>query len=253
MTATFLCLYGTASPLPTFYTEDLMEEASEDESATRDFIDILNHQLYLLLFESWLKYRQSLQVMEEKRQAYTERLYCLLGLGETKYRENVPNTFQLLRYIGLFSQAPRSAMGLQTLLSDALKLPVQVISCVNRKAKIPEDQLLRLGNAVLGENSVVGSEIEDRMGKFRLRIGPIDADAYRRFFPGSDAYNQLVSLVALFVLEPLDYDLEVYMHKNQAKTTCLGDRQWSQLGLDTWVFAGNEIGEVKNTYYPKLH
>jgi len=30
ITATFLGLYGVSSPLPTFYTEDLMDEASQD-------------------------------------------------------------------------------------------------------------------------------------------------------------------------------------------------------------------------------
>ena len=40
VTATFLGLYGPSSPLPTFYTEDLMEESSNDESVFRDFLDI---------------------------------------------------------------------------------------------------------------------------------------------------------------------------------------------------------------------
>ncbi|UCG67883.1 MAG: type VI secretion system baseplate subunit TssG, partial [Deltaproteobacteria bacterium] len=60
ITANFLGLYGSASPLPTFYTEDLIDEAAQDESVTRDFIDILNQRLFALLFECWGKYRQSL-------------------------------------------------------------------------------------------------------------------------------------------------------------------------------------------------
>ncbi|MGB9701073.1 MAG: type VI secretion system baseplate subunit TssG, partial [Thermodesulfobacteriota bacterium] len=42
VTATFLGLYGSSSPLPTFYTEDLLAEAMEEETVTRDFIDIFN-------------------------------------------------------------------------------------------------------------------------------------------------------------------------------------------------------------------
>src|SRR5689334_521020 len=36
-------LYGQASPLPTFYTEQLLDEASAEVLSTRHFIDILNH------------------------------------------------------------------------------------------------------------------------------------------------------------------------------------------------------------------
>ncbi len=35
----FLGLYGTSSPLPVFYTEDLIDEASDDESVAREFIE----------------------------------------------------------------------------------------------------------------------------------------------------------------------------------------------------------------------
>ena len=41
VTATFLGLYGSSSPLPTHYTEELMDEASADSSVSRDFLDII--------------------------------------------------------------------------------------------------------------------------------------------------------------------------------------------------------------------
>ncbi|MFO8111269.1 MAG: type VI secretion system baseplate subunit TssG [Desulfosalsimonadaceae bacterium] len=44
ITANFLGLYGISSPLPTFYTEELMHEAAEDESVCRDFIDVINQR-----------------------------------------------------------------------------------------------------------------------------------------------------------------------------------------------------------------
>ena len=48
---TFLGLYGSSSPLPTHYTEDLMDEASADSSVSRDFLDILHQRLYQLYFQ----------------------------------------------------------------------------------------------------------------------------------------------------------------------------------------------------------
>ncbi len=250
--ATFLSLYGSASPLPSFYTEELISEFLDDGSASRDFLDILHQRLYQLFFQSWLKYRQFQQIHEEEDKSHITRLFCLLGMGEPEFREKVQHPNELLRYIGLFSQAPRSATGLKTLLSDALRLPVDVHCCLERKAKIPEDQRIQLGadRVGLGEDSFLGEEIKDRMGKFRIKVGPLDEPEYRGFFPGSALYNKLVSLTDLFMADPLEYDIEVTMAKRQAKTVCLGAKQWSGLGLDSWLFSGEAVGEQSNLFSP---
>lgn len=250
--ANFLSLYGASSPLPGFYSEELLDEKSEDNSASRDFLDIIHQRLYLLFFQSWLKYRQFQQISEEEDDSHLERLFCLLGMGEPGFREKIENPNDLLRYIGLFSQTPRSALGLKTLLSDALNLPVEVVCCLERSAKIPEDQRIQLGANVvgLGNDSFLGEEIKDRMGKFRIKVGPLDEPNYRAFFPGSPLYNKVITLTDLFVNDPLDYDIEVRMAGQQAKTVCLGDKQWSGLGLDSWLFSGEEIGEKSNLFQP---
>ena len=250
--ANFLGLYGVSSPLPTFYTEDLMDEAGEDESAGRDFVDILNNRIYQLFFESLQKYRPFLHINDGDKALYKERLFCLEGFGESAHIRDIPDAGQLLRYIGLFSQRPRSTEGLKTLLGDALEYSVDITSCVLRKARIPEDQLLRLGlsGGVLGEDCVLGRELDDRMGRFRIEIGPLNSDQYREFFPGSKTYNRLVLLTELYLQDPLEYEVEVFMHEQQAQTVCLGNDRWSRLGIDTWLYAGNEIGVTKNTFYP---
>ena len=250
--ANFLSLYGASSPLPTFYTEELLAEKSEDASTSRDFLDIIHQRLYQLFFQSWLKYRQFQQISEEENSAHIDRLFCLLGMGEPEFRGKIDNPSDLLRYIGLFSQAPRSSVGLKTLLHDALHLPVEILSCLERKAKIPEDQRIQLGtNAVgLGNDSFLGEEIVDRMGKFRIKVGPLDEPDYRAFFPGSALYNKVVSLTDLFVVDPLEYDIEVTMAGQQAQTVCLGGSEWSALGLDSWLFSGDETGEKSNLFTP---
>ena len=248
MTATFLGLYGASSPLPTFYTEDLLSEQSEDESVSRDFLDIVNHELYQLLYQGWLKYRQYFQVVEEKEEAYLDRLYCLLGLGHPDLRRDQAASYRLLRYIGLFTQFPRSAAGLNTLLRDALNGPkVNILPCIARKAKIPVEQQLRMGVSghTLGYNSYLGDEIDDRMGKFRVQVGPLNQADFLKFTPGNPGYKELVSLTELFVTDPLAFDVELILAAGQAKTICLGDRVRSVLGVTTWVFSHKNLGEVR--------
>lgn len=116
VTTTFLGLYGSSSPLPTHYTEELLDESAADSTVSREFLDLLHQRLYQLYFQCWSKYRLFIRVAEEKNPQDLERLYCLIGLGEKELRDSVPDAGSLLRYAGLFSQSPRSADGLKTLL-----------------------------------------------------------------------------------------------------------------------------------------
>lgn len=251
--ANFLGLYGPSSPLPTFYTEDLLDEASEDGTAVREFVDSLNHRLYLIFYECLQKYRPFYHLVENGRVPYKERLFCLGGFGDEKHVRDIPEPDELLRYLGLFSQRPRSASGLKTLLRDGLGYPIDIVSCVRRKAQIPEDQLLRLGvsGGVLGEDCVLGKELDDRMGRFRIEVGPLSAEQYRKFFPGSGSYNRLVLLTELYLQDPLEFEIRISMQEQQAQTVCLGNARWSSLGIDTWLYSGEEIGVTSTTFYPQ--
>jgi len=251
ITATFFGLYGSSSPLPTFYTEDLINESGQDESVSRDFLDIIHHRLYGLLFQAWLKYRLFFQVAEEHNDLQLERLFCLLGLGDSKLRRNIPDAHGLLRYIGIFTQFPHSATGLLTILRDALEdVPLKLVPCIRRMAKIPEPQRLRMGltGSTLGVDAFVGEEIEDRMGKFRIQIGPLSQADFLRFTPGRAGHAKLTALTELYITEPFEYEVELVLAANQAQTVCLGDRVRSVLGVTTWVFSEKSLGEVRTRF-----
>jgi type VI secretion system protein ImpH len=256
ITANILGLYGSTSPLPTFYTEELIAEETNDESVSRDFIDIINHRLYELLFRCWAKYRQYLQVLEEQHAPDLERLFCLLGLGEKELRDEISEPYRLLRYIGLFAQFPRSVAGLKALLRDALgDIPLTIIPCVERKAKIPETQRCCLGisGCILGQNAYLGEELADRMGKFRIQVGPMNTSEFQTFFSGNEAYERLTFLTRLYLTEPLAYDLELIQAKDQARTVSLGNAEHAMLGTNTWVFSGEYLNEVRMILTPRLN
>jgi type VI secretion system protein ImpH len=254
VTATMLGLYGSSSPLPTFYTEDLMEEEAEDMPVTRDFIDVFNDRLYLFLFRCWTKYREFIQIVEENNPEDLEKLSCLLGLGEKEFREDLPESYSLLRYAGLLTQFPRSALGLETLLQDAFgRIPIKVLPCIKRRVKIPPDQRFHLGDSgnALGEDSFLGEEMDDRMGKFRLQIGPLKSEPFQSLLPGNPNHKRFAILTKFYVMDPLEYDLELILAEKEAKPICLGAPMWSRLGWDTWTFCTDYIGEVRTTLPPE--
>jgi len=252
ITTTFLGLYGSSSPLPNHYSEDLLDEASADSSVSRDFLDILHQRLYQLYFHCWSKYKLFVRVAEERNAQDRERLFCLIGLGERELRDSLPDSWSLLRYAGLLSQFPRSAEGLQTLLRDALGIRLlKVEQCVLRRVPIPADQQMRMGisGMSLGVSTVLGSEIPDRMGKFRIQIGPLKKHIFDTMLPGSTQHNKLAGLIRLYILDPFDFDLKITLAANEAGPIRLGDPNGTRLGWNSWCFAGDTLGEV-STLFP---
>lgn len=241
---TFLGLYGTSSPLPSFYTEDLLHEASDDKSVTRDFLDVLNTVVYQLFIRSLLKYNLFLQITEEHDHRYLERLYCLAGLGETLSSEMPSDELSLFRYSGIMNQSPRSALGLQTILHDALGQPVAIEQCVNRMVEIPRDQRAMLGvaNATLGDDLHLGSEIADCMQLFRVVIGPVAAGVAAEYLPGGAMYRRADFLTTRYLNMPLDYEFKILIEVNNALPVCLGDSRCACLGINSW-FLNDTCGE----------
>lgn len=240
ITVTFLGLYGSSSPLPTFYTESLLHEQAEDKSVTRDFIDIINSPIYVNLFKVWGKYRLFFKIAEQYDPEVLHKLYCLLGLESEKLQKQVEDSYGLMRYIGLFTQFPRSAEGLQSLLADSLKEPsIRIRQCVKRLAEIPQDQRFVLGFSgnKLGENSYLGSEIIDKIGKFEIQIGTVNSESFHRFLPDKPAFGKLCNLVRFYLNQPLIWDLKLRLDSKIIKPAKLGGNRWSQLGWNSWVFS----------------
>ena len=251
MTANFLGLYGESTPLPTFYSEDLIHTTVEGESPSRDFLDIINYPLYLLFYKVWTKYRPFLKVVDEKDGQYLEILFSMMGLGVDKVREDVSGSHQLLKYVGLLSQFPKSALGLKTLLADAIEEPsVKIVPCVKRKVRIPEDQRCLLGvvGNVLGAECFLGEIMEERMGKFRITIGPLATPRFRLLMPGTFKFRRIIFLAAIYLIDPFEMDLELMLDRGEVKTARLGDEFWSQLGNDTWLFSGDYSRQVRASF-----
>lgn len=237
LTVTFLGLYGQASPLPICYTEQLMDESAAEMSATRDFLDLFNHRIYTLFYQGVKKYRLMPRPGESEQVPLQEELFCLIGLGEPSLRQQFPDPQALLPYAGLLAQHPRSALGLEAFLSDALHVPARVIQCVEHQVPVPTEQQLKLGvtGSALGLDTVVGSEVSDRNGKFRLQIGPLARGTFAAFLPGTPARRRLDSLLRCYLTIPFTWDLELKHDQDDIPATVLGTVAGGRLGWDSWL------------------
>ncbi|MCX8021882.1 MAG: type VI secretion system baseplate subunit TssG [Syntrophorhabdaceae bacterium] len=238
ITATFLGLYGTSSPLPTFYTEDLLNDVADDITITRDFFDIINIPVYHLFFKCWSKHRLFYQLIEGLDERQLDRIYSLAGLEDKRLRNTFEDPFFMLRYIGLITQAPRSAEGLRCMLADALNEPsVRIEELVERDSSIPEDQrfILGLQGHCLGENINLGLEITNITSQFNIHIGPVDYNTFQNLLPTGQMFKKIKSLIKYYLNQPLSWKVVIYIYQKDIKPLTLGIEDASCLGYNTWL------------------
>lgn len=237
--ANFFGLYGVASPLPAYYTEDLFEEEREGGHVTRDFLDVIHYVVYPILFDAWKKYRIEQRIIEERDERALQILFSFVGFGDPELRiKYLPGSSELLRYTGLFSQRPRSVLGLQTLLADAFSpAEVDVESGVLQNLVIAADQRWELGKqgSHLGQDVYLGSEVADCGGCIRVRLSCLGYEQFCELLPGAAGHERLNFLIKLYLIDPTDVNIELSLRSTDVQSARTGGTQWSRLGLDTWI------------------
>ncbi|MBN2243176.1 MAG: type VI secretion system baseplate subunit TssG [Acidobacteria bacterium] len=253
ITTTFLGLYGSSSPLPTFYSEEVLW-ADEDQSRLRDFLDLFHHRLLSLFYRCWSKYRYSIQFEYGEGDPLTPSLFSLIGLespllyGET----GLPEPMRLLQFAGMIHQQPHSASALESILNEYFDgLPVEVEPCTGRWVPIKREQLARLGrkNCRLNADCSIGSRVYARTGNFRIRIGPVLYRQFLDFLPDRPNHRTLCSLVDFFATDRLEFDIAFEVLQPPRLQLQSKDPQSpnARLGWTSWLLSAPSPEDRKET------
>ena len=251
LTTTFLGLYGSNSPLPTHFTEDLLDE-NEDDELVRAFLDQFHHRVYSLLYRCWAKFRYYVVFRPDGRDPISMVVRALLGIGTANTFESlkVP-PLRFFRYVGLYSQRPRSAAGLIGLLRDYFgDVDVDVEQCVGRWLPIePSDRnVMGRDKCVLGESLLLGERLYDRSGKLRIKVGPVGFERYTDFLPTGAAAADLAEIVRFYTGDPLEFDIEVTLESEEVPDLPLGEQ--GMLGRLSWTsWLKSKPGENKSVVF----
>jgi type VI secretion system protein ImpH len=87
---------------------------------------------------------------------------------------------------------------------------------------------------VLGRSAVLGSRVWDVQHKFRIVMGPLCAEQYRRFLPGRPDLARLQALVRHWVGIEFAWDLKLILRRDEVPAFALGDQRMP-LGHASWV------------------
>jgi type VI secretion system protein ImpH len=236
--STFLGLYGTASPLPSYFTEQLFFEQDEEKGFLRGFLDLFHHRLLSLFYRAWEKYRYDAQFTSDGEDPLSTRLSAMLATdAESLPKDHAVPAVRLLAYAGVLTQQPRSAAALNALLSDYFEgLPVAVVPFAGGRTPVPADQRNALGsrNSRLGEDLVVGESVSDPGGAFRVEIGPAGLEDFLSFLPGKPRLAELRELCDLMNDGGLDLEVELELKEDEVPPLRLSDGP-ARLGWSTWL------------------
>ncbi|WP_454917982.1 type VI secretion system baseplate subunit TssG [Xanthobacter sediminis] len=230
MTVNFLGLHGPSSPLPPFYTEHVIEDAANG-GVLGTFLDLFNHRLVSLLVRIYQHHRHYLQYEPGAHDQISQMVAALMGLlpgQEDQLRVT------LMPYVGLLSCYSLSASIIATLIGHCTNLPVRIEEFVERTVTIPEHLRSRLGERPpeLGVDFIVGSDVIDHTGKFRLVVGPLDRETFARLQPDQPLFADMVELLMLALKDPLAFDIRLELAEGELPPLTLDG---GRLGWNTWL------------------
>lgn len=251
ITTTFFGLYGVSSPLPGFYTEELLDDEWDELENRKNFLDVIHNHLYPLLYQAWLKYKFPANTVEFESKKYWEIIFSLIGLPEA-FRQGQAQYGYLLRYSGILSQRSKSMQGLQAILSDYFQdLEVTIQPCVERVVPIVHKQrcLLGIQNNHLGESSCIGQQVADRTGKFNVLLGPVNKQQFEKILTEKKALKFIQSILTVYLTQPLKFNVILILNSGVLQSTQLGQSNWSELGQSTWLFEQSNTNQVEQVIY----
>lgn len=225
-------LHGPSSPLPPYFTERVIaDDGSEGTLAA--FLDFFNHRLATFLVRAFRHRRHHLRYRPGGHDPISRRALALAGVPP-EGDDDLPAPARLLPVLGLLALADRSAAALAAVVGAVCGLPCRIEEFVPRGVEIPpEDRaLMGLSGSMLGVDMVIGERVEDRLGGFRVVIGPVGADALEALLPGSPGRRALDEIVAFAVRAPLACDVAVVLAAGETPAWRLGD---GRLGWTAWT------------------
>jgi type VI secretion system protein ImpH len=158
----FFGLYGVTSPLPNFYSEDLLALEVKGQTFNRRFFDLFHYAIYPLLLSTLSRFRTTTGLQEFTDTRQRMRRTSWLGIATPKIADRFNEWPGLLKIASILSTTYCSVSGLESLMKSLIESGVvKIIACPVVRASIPSQFCFRLGTQAneLGLQAVLGSTL----------------------------------------------------------------------------------------------
>lgn len=237
MQVSFLGLYGPSSPLPSFWTERIVQDPDGGRNL-RDFLDLFDHPLIALVYRAGRHYQIHRHFDRSLGQAVPRALMALAGQFSGTALAKSLDWARLLPFCGLLAQSSRSPEIIVRIVSGYFEVPAAVEQWLPRMVPIPPDQSFALGSpqAALGIGTILGDSVPDVTGAVALVLGPLSRDAFEALLPGGANRSELRALLHMTLRQPIACQLDLLLDPDDAGGLVLGQ---GRLGWTTWQAGGD--------------
>lgn len=194
-----MVLAGAQGPLPSTFTELLLESARQQDRAGLAFLDIFHQRLLGFLYRGRRKHHVALTPGTLQTAPPLRALDALSGLGLAEGARGPGGQRAWLRHAGLQSAAPRSMASLLALLRDRLGLALRGHSLVGAWHPLAREEracLSSRGGRALGDGPALGARAWDPGAGLCLSTPPLRNEQFESLLPGGPAHGLLAWLVA---------------------------------------------------------
>ncbi|OSQ51927.1 type VI secretion system baseplate subunit TssG [Marivita geojedonensis] len=249
----FFGLFGPHGPLPLHLTEYARGRKTNHKDTTFvAFADMLTHRPMELLYRAWVR-GQPAPAFDRGENTETEKKIGALGgfFGDhLRDRDAMPDLAKR-HFAGVLSAAPKNAEGLVAVIGGFFDAPVSLEEFVGAWLTLEPDDRWQLGGlGGLGTTACIGERVWSHSSKFRLRIGPLTLEEYKRFLPGTPALRRLRAIVRNYVGDQLDWDVNLVVRGEDVPQAQLGST--TQLGLTSWIGSEDHPAEVADLFMTPL-
>ncbi|WP_199611917.1 type VI secretion system baseplate subunit TssG [Flocculibacter collagenilyticus] len=232
LATSYLGLYGVDSPMP-HYLLELTQQDEKEAQRTRAFLDLFNHSLYCLLYQTWKKSQLNLKGLGSNQ--FDQLLNVILA--ESKQRKVSS---------GVASLKQVSAAGLQELLRQELAIN-EVWVLDNQPNWITIDTASQLGDEssmVLGNSIILGNRALVSGGQVTLKIGPLTPEQANDLEPGSPGGANLCRLMQSQLSADVPWHCSIKINQPARPAQYMGDPM-IMLGYTSF------LGDAKSTIETK--
>jgi len=246
MAVTFMGLIGPNGVLPHWYNELVEARNRKKNSSLAAFFDIFHHRFISLFYLAWKKHRFPENYLPGARDRLSRYMLSLSGLGTPGLSKMIGLPEESLAfYSGLLSRPAPSAVAIEAVVSYLSGTAVTIDQFIEQMIPLDVEDQTRIGaaNSQLGIDTVCGSHVRDCQSKFRLNLGPMNYTDYLRFLPGGDMLKPVFSLVKYIVGMEYEFEVRIFLQREEIPPCILGGDTAPRLGWTTWVKNPDVINE----------
>ena len=243
----FFGLFGPMGPLPLHMTEYARERRRNFRDTTLiAFANTFTHRIMGLFYRAWAAGQPAPQFDRKGDDSFEPKVAALTGhMGAALQGRDLMPDLAKRYFAGHMASGTRTAEGLVTLLQSFFTVPVQLQQFVGCWLDLEPDDRWQLGQSqfggALGRSTSIGTRVWSRAAKFRILIGPLTLEEYRRFLPGADptgagGIERLEAVVRNYLGDALDWDVNVILKTQDVPRFALGGKN-AALGHTTWAGA----------------